>query len=67
MAGMAKRMLWHVFGAVASVIFALGGSSLLTGNSEVRASPAIWAIVTIASLCGMLLYARWFIAVRDAK
>jgi hypothetical protein len=67
MAGMAKRMLWHVFGAAASLAFALGSASLFAGNSEVRASPAVWATITIVSLCGMLAYARWFIAVRDAK
>jgi hypothetical protein len=56
MAGMRKRMLWHMFGAIASLIFALGSASLFAGNSEVRASPAVWAIVTIVGLCGMLAY-----------
>jgi hypothetical protein len=55
-----KRMRWHLFGAVASFVFAVGSASLAAGNTEIELAPWCWTLVTVIGFVGALRYGAWY-------
>ena len=55
-----KRILWHLFGTVASMVFALGSASLATGNNSIRMSSWCWMLVTVIGFVGVAKYVEWY-------
>ena len=55
-----RRILWHLFGAAASAIFAVGSASLIAGNLTIQMSPWGWAVVTAVGFVAMLPYVQWY-------
>lgn len=55
-----KRILLHLFGAIASLVFAVGSASLVEGNSTIATPSWCWAIVTAIGFIGLLWYVRLY-------
>ncbi len=55
-----RRLLWHLFGAAASLVLLVGSASLVAGNDTISISPWCWALVAAMGFFGTLRYASWY-------
>ena len=56
-----KRILWHLLGAVGTLLFAVGSISFFKPELDHPPAPSYcWAVVAIVGFVGILYYADWY-------
>jgi hypothetical protein len=62
-----KRILWHLYGGTASLIFAVASASFVGGNSAFSLPQIVWIVIAAVSFVAILPYVRWVQIDRAAR
>jgi hypothetical protein len=54
-----KRILWHLYGVAAALIFAASSASFVDGNLALQLPQLVWLVIAAASFVALLPYFRW--------
>jgi hypothetical protein len=55
-----KRILWHLFGAVTTIIFAEGVGYIISGKSTTFMDIILGPVLAGIGFVGLLFYAQWY-------